>query len=459
MRQTSVLTAVMVALALAPVTAWAQAQTTPDPPGFNGRYGPVGKFYDEYKAGTLSADDYQKLVQMRDDMVGQVFDNMNKDRDRSGLTADSIKTTLSNVSGEFTDAVKSGDSQAVTDAVVSGNHQMTTQVLVPSSIQAGIVVDDLTDITIKLYKARGEMDGADPDAVNKQVNGLEMYKSAADANLYVMRQKLEAADATMQMDPVARQQLDDKVSQAMKDGDISVDENGNLNINAVLKKTGLTSADAGGNPVLPDTKPAASGDATLTEHYKLDADGNPVYEGADMTSGGQAVHADPGGKTSETSTAGGVSGEGQGGLADTLTDMTGGGSVAFESIYANYASTDNGNGDPTIAIPSTQVAGPSLAGTSPDTHPQGPSSTMNGPSSGGVQGPSSVMTGPSSGGVQGPSSTLTGPSSTMTGPSTQVTGPSSTLGGAANTPTGPQSGDNAYAVSNNDDGQPSLCGR
>ena len=539
MRHRSVLTVVMVALALAPAAAW--AQKTPDPPGFNGRYGPVGKFYDEYKAGTLSADDYQKLVQMRDDMVGGVFDNMAKNASRAGLTKDAINTTMSNVGSEFTDAVRAGDSQGAADAAISGNHQVTTQVAIPASIQAGIVVDDLTDITIKLYQARGQMGGANPDAIDKQVNSLQMFKSAADANLYVVRQKLQDADTSLQMDPAVRQQLTDKIDQGMKNGDIAVDADGNLNVSAVLKKTGgIASVDGNGLPANGNGSPSGTGNGgntgvgntagnaantssgntgasstansnnngttagngassgepsgsgeddtvVITDHYKLDGKGSATYTGSDYNPGnGSVIHTDANGNETGTSrpdggggAAGGSGGEsgvwsgGNSEIADAVSDLTGG-SAAFDAIYANYTFTGNGNGDSTVAVPSTQVAGPSHAGNSADTHPQGPSSALNSPdthpqgpssatnsgSSAGVQGPSSTMTTGSSAGVQGPSSTMTGPSSAMTGPSTQVTGPSSALGAGADTPAGPQTGgDNSYSVSNNDDGQPSLCGR
>ncbi len=521
--------------------AAALAQKTPDPPGFNGRYGPVGKFYDEYKAGTLSGEDYQKLVQMRDDLVGQVFDNMPKNASRSGLTKDAMNTTMSNVAGEFTDAVRAGDSQAAADAAISGNHQVTTQVAIPATIQAGIVVDDLTDITIKLYQKRGEMGGAVPDAIDKQVNSLQMFKSAADANLYVMRQKLQDADTAAQMDPAIRQQLTDKIDAGMKSGDIAIDADGNLNVSAVLKKTGgMASVDgngmpgggngntapgssnngatgtgshsAGGNTDAGATAHTASdngaasntegngassgttaggddGDIVITDHYKLDGKGSATYTGSDYKPGnGYIVHTDANGnetRTPDPDGGGGDAGGGSGGengiwsgggseTADALNELTGG-STAFDAIYANYSFVDNGNGDATVAVPSTQVAGPSKAGNSPDTHPQGPSSAMNsgsssgatGPSSAmnsgssaGVKGPSSAMTTGSSAGVTGPSSALNGPSSALTGPSTQITGPSSVLGANANTPAGPQSGgDNSYMASNQDDGQPSLCGR
>lgn len=202
-------------------------------------------------------------------------------------------------------------------------------------------------------------------------------------------------------------------------------------------------------------------------------DYNPELDAQVQRAQKAAAQAGQGGGGAEGGSGSGSGGSGGSTLYDpqgadyAALSSNGYSSVSLDTIYGQ-AQVIYGNGwSNTVPIPSTQVAGPTKVGDSPDTHPAGPSSGgLTGPSSAGLTGISSAgLTGPSSAGVTGISSGgLTGPSSAMTGPSSAgLTTPSSVMTGpsSAGLTTGSAALGNPDARADlDDDGSlPSLCGR
>ncbi len=236
MRQGTVLTGVVMALALLPAAA--RAQET------NSQYPPIEPFASEVRAGTLSQADYNTLVTMRDQAADRLHDSYTRNSTRGTANSANLATVMGNINAEIVDSVKSGDAGGVVDASLNGNTAMARQIALPGIANAGLLVDDMLDTMGKLYQARAGMAGANQAAIAQAEHKLDLYKAAIDAGLYVMRGKIEtSANAAQTIDSQARAAIVAKTDAALKNGGIKIGAKGKIEISpALVKAAGWTPA-------------------------------------------------------------------------------------------------------------------------------------------------------------------------------------------------------------------------
>ncbi|MEI9905539.1 MAG: hypothetical protein WDN06_17520 [Asticcacaulis sp.] len=359
---------VVLALAMAALPAWAQT-----PPGdadiaaVSGDDGPMQPFADEVKSGKLSLDDYQKLVDIRNQGQQAINDKLERDVARSNLQG--LVDATVNGAGQVADATRTQSGTAVADQTIAMQRGQINNFAIPMQNMAADLEDDAFDLYTAIYRARAQMPNADTAGINKVLNQLDSAKRSLDSDNYSRGVGLEKADdALANMPPALKAQMAGGIDNAFRNGGITIAADGGISINQTKLNAAMTAAGLKPNKAAPP----GSQPNIASNGSSRGSDGS-VYSG--LT--GQTTYAVHNQATGDTMPASAnTSGNGDPGLSTSRpssgnptgngTGQTGGPSTSNGTPASSGTRTSNGGGDPALSASRSSSNGAGQGAATPN---------------------------------------------------------------------------------------------
>ena len=229
------------ALVLTVSAPHAQAQAAPavteaQIEAVSGEYGVVTPYEKEVQAGTLSLENYGKLVAIRDQAAEHIQEMITRDIGRIGFTKENMIAVLGGHVDELKAAVANKNGEGVADATLQTGADTINKVGLPVQAEITIAVSYYVDLVRTLVMARAAMPNNNPTLTQHTLETLDEADRVVANKMYVERQQMEKdADALAHMPAAEKAKMAAKIQEALDNGDIQVDGDGNLTISAKLQ--------------------------------------------------------------------------------------------------------------------------------------------------------------------------------------------------------------------------------
>ena len=234
--------AAVAALVLTVSAPHAQAQAAPPVvteaqiEAVSGEYGVVTPYEKEVQAGTLSLENYEKLVAIRDQAADHIDEMITRDIGRIGFTKENMIALLDGHIDALKAAVANKNGAGVADATLQTGADTINKVALPVQAEVTIVVSYYVDLVRTLTMARAAMPNNNPALTQHTLETLDEADRVVANKMYVERQQMEKdADALAHMPAAEKAKMAAKIQEALDNGDIQVDGDGNLTISAKLQ--------------------------------------------------------------------------------------------------------------------------------------------------------------------------------------------------------------------------------
>ena len=233
--------AAVAALVLAVSAPHAQAQAAPavteaEIEAVSGTYGTIDRYAKEVQAGTLSFENYQKLVAIRNEAADHIDEMAKRDFGHAGLSEDGIVRILGGHMDELNAAAKAKSGAGLVDATLQTANDTLNQVALPTQTEVTIIVSSYVEMIRTLIMARAAMPNGNAALLKHDLELIDEAQRVLANRLYIERQQLEKdADSLAHMPASEKAELAAKIQDAMDKGDIYTDANGNVALSSDLK--------------------------------------------------------------------------------------------------------------------------------------------------------------------------------------------------------------------------------